>query len=231
MKKAIMSKHLCIEHPKNVFIFVIITILVIFSLFLIGCSSPNAPREDVNEDIKTVEPVDTQPAVVEIQPKEPAKPEGPKTLEIVIGGLGRNYNGNTHEYFMGNTVVDFTGVGRDNLGNDKFYLERLWNVRQDNSEMIGNSGSLVISTTAKKISIGAESPEHYTDVYMRKGEGVMPNSEMGSSLVIRGDGMPGVKIMERGVFNLVNRNSNDLAVYGITIERQDLRVYKLILEY
>lgn len=223
-----MSKHLCIEHPKNMFVFVIITMLVIFSIFLIGCSSP---QENVNEPVKTVEPLNTQPAVVEIQPKEPAKPEAPKTLEIVIGGLGRNYNGNTHEYFMANTVVDFTGVGRDNLGNDKFYLERLWNVRQDNSEMIGNSGSLVISTTAKKISIGAESPEHYTDVYMRKGEGIMPNNEMGSSVAIRGDGMPGVKISQRGVFNLVSRNTNDLAVYSVIIERQGLKVYKLILEY
>lgn len=207
---------------------IIITILVIFSLFLIGCSSSNAPQENVN---KTVEPISTQPAVVEVQPKEPAKLEGPKTLEIVIGGLGRNYNGNTHEYFMANTVVDFTGVGRDNLGNDKFYLERLWNVKDDSSVMIGNSGTLVISTTAKKISMDAESPEHYTDVDIRKGEGLIPNNEMGSSVAVKGDGMPGVKIMERGVFNLVNRNTNNLVAYGIAVERQDLTVYKLILEY
>lgn len=204
--------------------------LIVLLAFLLGCAEEKkAAKTTEQEPIKAAEPVNI-PAVVDIQPKEPAKPQEPKRLEIVIGGLGRNYNGNTQEYFIGNIVVDFTGVGRDNLGNDKFYLERLWNVRQDNSEMIGNSGTLVISTTAKRISIDAESPEHYTDVYMRKGEGIMPNSEMGSSVAIKGDGMPGVKINQRGIFNLVNRNSNDLAVYSITIERQGLIVYKLILE-
>jgi hypothetical protein len=209
---------------------IIVTMLVIFSLFLISCNSP----ETLEEETKTIEvavipPVDYR--VVDVQPKEDLKVEELKIQKIIIGGLGSNYNGNTHEYFMANTVVDFTGIGRDNLGNDKFYLERLWNVRNDNSKMIGNSGTLVISTTAKKISMEAESPEHYTDIYMRKGEGVMPNSEMGSSVAIRGDGMPGVKIKERGVFNLVNRNSDDLAVYSIAVEREGLTIYKLILEY
>lgn len=211
---------------KKLLIFALIAVLVVF---LIGCTS-GKKDEIVSEQVKAVEPINT-PAVVEMQPKEPAKPETPKRLDIIIGGAGKNYNGNTHEYFVGNSVVDFTGVGRENLGNERFYLERLWNVRQDNSEMIGNSGTLVISTTARKISMDAESPEHYTDVHMRKGEGVIPNSEMGSSVAIRGDGMPGVKIMQRGIFNLVSRGSNDLAVYSVVVERQGLRVYRLILEY
>lgn len=208
---------------------IITAILVIFSLFLIGCSTTEEPP--VQEEIKTIDDVVEKPEIIEVQPTQPIKETGPKALEIIIGGAGKGYNGNTHEYFMANTVVDFTGVGRENLGNDKFYLERLWNVRQDSSTMVGNSGSLVISTTAKRISMEAESPEHYTDVYMRKGEGVMPNGEMGSSVAIRGDGMPGVKVKEKGVFNLVSRNNSNLAVYNIVIERQDLTVYKLILEY
>ena len=205
--------------------------LVIFSLFLISCNSPSAPQENVKVTEVVINPPTDQPTTPAKTPKEPAKPTGSKTLEIVIVGLGKNYNGNTHEYFMANTVVDFTGVGRDNLGSEKFYLERLWNVRDDNSVMVGNSGILVISTTAKKISMEAESPEHYTDVNMRKGEGVIPTNERGGAVIMRGDGLIGAKISDRGVFNLVNRNTNNLVAYGINIEREGLIIYKLILEY
>lgn len=204
----------------------IFTLVLLLSVALIvGCSNSQPVAQDNNQPVQ--EPTQTTVVPAQQPVQEPLKPT---RLEIAVGSDGVEYNGNKEG--LQNSLFTFSAVGRevDNLEDDKFYLENLWDVHPDYSKTGSNHNTLVIKTTAKSISLVTES-QSYTDLEIYKGTKYLPDNEAGSSVGKTVSGVYGVKTISAQTLNIVKRTNNEPAVYSVISNRNGLKVYKIILEY
>lgn len=206
-------------------------ISIIFILFLItfltacGQSIPAQQGTQPVGEIKT--PQSQQPV---IQATAPTPSVTSNKVEMLIGINNQNYNNNKEG--LSKSLINFAYVGREpaNLENEKYYFEGLWDVREDYAKTGSYKTNFVVKTTAKSISIQAES-ENYAVIKVFKGERYLPDSEVGSSVSKTIDGFYGFKMLGQGTFNLVKRSENTPTLYNIEIDRAGVSFYKLILEY
>lgn len=202
-------------------------ITLISILFIFGCSSKQITDKvglNISKEIVVDVVTPTPEPTVKIIPV----PEQPKKIEMIIGTKGTSYNDN-NELFDGSKT--YTGVDRESttLPIEKFYLDRTWDVMQDYSSSAG-SGSLLVNTEAKSISLELSSPG-YVDINVFKGVKILPDNEKGTNVEKLVDLNYGTKVNGHWVVNLIKRNASNPALYEFKINRNSVKFYKLILEY